>query len=134
MTGEFKTFRYKDFTFSARYWETSNAWGHECYLLRDGVGEVGKARYRYYNRTWECYTYQSVMFGAIEDYKKKELARYLNSRKIELELKGFKKDDDGEWREFDKPWPRGMKKAETEKFKESEAGKMAEELWKFVER
>lgn len=129
MVGEFKTFRHKDFTFSARYWETSNAWGHECYLLRDGVGEVGKARYRYYNRTWECYTYQSVMFGAIEDYKKQELARYLNSRKIELGLKGW-----AESGEFDKPWPRGMKKAEIEKFKESEAGKMAEELWKFVER
>lgn len=128
-TDKFTVYKFGDYEFASRYWETSRAWGHECYLLHDGIGEVGKARYRYYNRTWECYTYQSVMFGALEDYEKHELERHLNSRKIELGLKGF----DEEWHEFEKPWGRGQKKQAIEEFKTTEIGKTIERLKKFVE-
>lgn len=128
MTGQFTVYKFGDYEFASRYWETSRAWGHECYLLHDGIGEVGKARYRYYNRTWECYTFQSVMFGAVDDYEKQELARYLNNRKIELGLKGF----DEEWHEFEKPWKRGQKKQAIEDFKTTEIGKTIERLKKFV--
>lgn len=130
-TSEFRVYKCGDYEFASRYWETSRAWGHECYLLHDGIGEVGKARYRYYNRTWECYTYQSVMYGALEDYEKRELERYLNNRKIELGLKGFEKGDD-EWREFDKPWGRGQKKQTIEEFKTTEVAKTIEKLREFV--
>lgn len=129
-TGQFTVYKFGDYEFASRYWETSRAWGHECYLLHDGIGEVGKARYRYYNRTWECYTFQSVMFGALEDYKKHELERYLNNRKIELGLKGF----DEEWHEFDKPWGRGQKKRVIEEFETTEIGKTIKRLWEFVEK
>lgn len=126
-TSTFTVYKFGDYEFASRYWEASRAWGHECYLLHDGIGEVGKARYRYYNRTWECYTFQSVMFGAVEDYKKQELARYLNNRKIELGLKGW--NDDGE---FEKPWGRGQKKQAIEEFKTTEISKTIERLKKFV--
>lgn len=33
---------------------------HEATLFRNGSYE-GEAKIQYYNRTWECYTYQSVM-------------------------------------------------------------------------
>lgn len=129
-TGKFTVYKFGDYEFASRYWETSRAWGHECYLLHEGIGEVGKARYRYYNRTWECYTFQSVMFGALEDYKKQELERYLNNRKIELGLKGF----DEEWHEFDKPWGRGQKKQVIEEFEATEIGKTIKRMHEFVEK
>lgn len=129
-TGQFTVYKFGDYEFASRYWETSRAWGHECYLLHDGIGEVGKARYRYYNRTWECYTFQSVMFGALEDYKKHELERYLNNRKIELGLKGFDED----WHEFEKPWGRGQKKQVIEEFETTEIGKTIKRLHEFVEK
>lgn len=129
-TGKFTVYKFGDYEFASRHWGTSRAWGHECYLLHDGIGEVGKARYRYYNRTWECYTFQSVMFGALEDYKKQELERYLNNRKIELGLKGF----DEEWHEFDKPWGRGQKKQVIEGFETTEIGKTIKRLREFVEK
>lgn len=130
-TGKFTVYKFGDYEFASRYWDTSRAWGHECYLLHDGIGEVGKARYRYYNRTWECYTFQSVMFGALEDYEKQELKRYLNNRKIELGYKGWDKETG---KEFDLPWGRGAKKEETEKFKTTEIGKTIERLREFVEK
>lgn len=128
MTAEFKCYKLGDFVFASRYWENSRAWGHECYLL-DGVRECGRARYRYYNRTWECYTFQSVMFGAVEDYKKRELERYLNNKKIAMGLKGW--NDDGE---FEKSWPRGMKKKLAEEFEDTPEGKIIKKLHEFVER
>lgn len=129
MVGKFTEYRCGDFVFASRYWENSRAWGHECFLL-NGAGEAGKARYRYYNRTWECYTFQSVMAGAVEDYEKHELERYLNNKKIELGLKGWDKDND--WQEFDKPWPRGMKKKLAEEFEETPAGRGIKRLKEFV--
>ena len=129
MSEKFECFKCGDYTFACRGWETSRAWGHEVFLL-NGASEVGRARYRYYNRTWECYRFQSAMFGAIEDYKKQELARYLNNRKIELGLRGF----DENWNEFEKPWRRGEKKREVDAFEETEVAKQIKELEKFVRR
>lgn len=45
-------------------WETSTAWGHSTTLLVDGI-EQATRRVRYYNRTWECYRYQTCMMGCI---------------------------------------------------------------------
>ena len=45
---------------------------HETQLFKDGR-LLGKNKVQYYNRTWECYRYQSVMRGVIykllESYK-----------------------------------------------------------------
>lgn len=61
--------------FNCNYYETRNSWGHKGYFM---IGlETIKARIRYYNRTWECYTYQSLLFHMLDKYK-----RYLKENKI----------------------------------------------------
>lgn len=45
-------------------------WGHRVVLVKDGV-EVAKCVARYYNRTWERYTYESAIRGALYNYKQK---------------------------------------------------------------
>lgn len=61
------------FTFVCESWRTRNSWGHEVTLYKNDTFEVGRAKIRYYNRTWECYQYQSaiksVIYNAIEDIK-----------------------------------------------------------------
>lgn len=46
---------------------------HESELIKNGW-TIGKNKCQYYNRTWEAYTYQSVMkglvYGLIEDFTK----------------------------------------------------------------
>ena len=53
-----------EFTFTNNTWSNSNGWGHETRLFQNCC-EIGKNRVRYYNRTWECYTYQSCMQGCV---------------------------------------------------------------------
>lgn len=61
------------FTFVCESWRTRNSWGHEVTLYKNDTFEVGRAKIRYYNRTWECYQYQSaiksVIYNAIEEIK-----------------------------------------------------------------
>ena len=61
------------FTFVCESWNTRNSWGHEVTLYKNDTFKVGRAKIRYYNRTWECYQYQSaiksVIFNAIEEIK-----------------------------------------------------------------
>ena len=130
MTGEYRLYKHEDYTFVCNYWETSNAWGHEVHLIK-GLHEVSKARVRYYNRTWEKYTFQSAMFEAVENYKRDEQERYLNNYKYKHGLKYWDTDTH---EEVDKPFGRGEKKQAIEEFEKSE--KMAEikELKKFVEQ
>ena len=63
----------------ARSWSTSRAWGHIADLYRNGE-LVNTVKCRYYNRTWECYQYQSVikscLYSYIEEEKKWELERF----------------------------------------------------------
>ena len=127
-TGKFIMYKHGDYSFMCRSWATTRAWGHEVFLMRDNYGEVGEYKVRYYNRTWEAYQYQSAMFGAIEDYEKAELARYLSNRKIELGLKGWDKDEG----EYDKPWLRGMKEEAIAEFKKTDTYKTIKELKAYV--
>lgn len=61
------------FTFVCESWNTRNSWGHEVTLYKNDTFKVGRAKVRYYNRTWECYQYQSaiqsVILNAIEEIK-----------------------------------------------------------------
>lgn len=43
-------------------------WGHRATLYKDGV-QVARCTYKYYNRTWERYTYESVMHGVLYKHK-----------------------------------------------------------------
>lgn len=55
------------FTLVCETWNTPNSWGHEVTLYRNNTFEVGRAKMRYYNRTWESYQYQSVILRVIFD-------------------------------------------------------------------
>lgn len=82
---------FKGVSFFCEYYETKNSWGHRGHIM--GIGsDTLKAKRIYLNRTWECYTYQSLLFDLLEKY-----ATYLTdidySRVLLLsdsELKDFK--------------------------------------------
>lgn len=115
-TGDITIKKFKNYEFVCWYWATSRAWGHECRLCNVGemAGiEIGKARVRYYNRTWEAYTFQSVMYEALGNYKKSELNRYLDNYKYSNGLKGY---DHEKGVEYEKPFPKGVKKKLVEEF------------------
>lgn len=71
--------RKNEYTFVCEYWETSRAWGHKVTLFKNDY-EMATNKVRYYNRTWECYRYQSCMRGAvckaIEYYKQNAVDNY----------------------------------------------------------
>lgn len=68
------------FTVTAWTWETSQAWGHEATILKDNQ-EMGRARVRYYNRTWEAWTYQSVIRSAIENIIDRKCEKLENEKR-----------------------------------------------------
>ena len=61
------------FTLLCESWRNRNSWGHEVTLYKNDYYKIGRAKIRYYNRTWECYQYQSaihfVISQAINDIK-----------------------------------------------------------------
>lgn len=116
-TGDLNIKKHGEYEFVCWYWQQGNAWGHECRLCKTGEKagyELSKYRTRYYNRTWEKYTYQSVMYGALEEYKKQELARYIENYKYENKLKYYDMEETHDW--VEKPLPRGVKKKLEEEF------------------
>lgn len=74
------------------YWETYSAWGHKTTLIRNGY-DYDAHKVRYYNRTWECYTYQTCMSGAVEEVYNTELNRYIYCYKLEHDIDRFKKGE-----------------------------------------
>lgn len=52
------------YTFVCETWETSRAWGHSVTMFKNDI-QVSENRVTYYNRTWEMWTYQSAISGAI---------------------------------------------------------------------
>lgn len=72
----------KNYTFINAYRSNRSGFVHECELH---IGsQVFYAKCQYYNRTWECYTYQTVMINALynySDYVKAHLKeRFLNEK------------------------------------------------------
>lgn len=55
------------FTFVCESLETRNSWVHEVTLYKNDTFLVGRAKIRYYNRTWESYQYQSAIKNVIID-------------------------------------------------------------------
>lgn len=92
----------KTYNIVNEYWETSYAWGHKSTLLGgDGRYEISSHKVRYYNRTWEYYTYQSCMSGLIEDILQNNLKSYIAQvkeiRGITRLLKGTREEIEKEW-------------------------------------
>lgn len=133
-TGDMTIRKHGAYEFACWYWEASNSWGHEVRLCKVGEKagtEVGRARVRYYNRTWERYTFQSAMYSALGDYERNEKERFLKNYKCAHELAGYDLDKH-EW--FDKPFKRGQKAQALAEFAETETAKDIKELKEYIER
>lgn len=70
----------REYNIVNEYWETSRAWGHKSTLIAPW-GEVESRKVRYYNRTWERYTYESCMSGLIETILEDNLKSYITEYK-----------------------------------------------------
>ena len=82
----------KEFEFVCDSWETSRAWGHEVHLFYNN-NEIVSNRVRYYNRTWECFRYQTCMLGAISKRKDEILEMHLDNYKYKNNISRFKKGE-----------------------------------------
>ena len=60
------------YTMECTYWETPWSWGHYAILYKDGQA-VADEKAIYYNRTWESYTYQSVIHSVLNRAGLKDL-------------------------------------------------------------
>ena len=70
----------RDYNIVNETWETSRAWGHKSTLVAPW-GEVESHKVRYYNRTWESYTYQTCMGGLIDTILEDNLKSYITQYK-----------------------------------------------------
>lgn len=57
----------KNYTFTCASARNRSGFTHDCEMRVDG--KVFKCHAQYYNRTWEPYTYHSVMSGALYQYR-----------------------------------------------------------------
>ena len=71
-------------------WSTSRNWGHKTNVIVNGY-DYGEYKVRYYNRTWESYTFQSCMRGAIAKVMRYNITRYLENYKYTNNITRFKK-------------------------------------------
>lgn len=82
------------------YWETSNSWGHKSTLIAPW-GEVESRKVRYYNRTWESYTYQTCMSGLLDTILENNLKSYIAQikevRGITRLLKSTREEIENDW-------------------------------------
>ena len=73
-------FSYKDYKIVGDTYNTSKSWGHTAVVFK-GDNELSKSKIRYYNRTWERYTYQSVIMDALYEAIKRRENRIITDYK-----------------------------------------------------
>ena len=78
--------------FVNEYWENSNGWGHKTTVFKNSY-DYEPHKVRYLNRTWEMYTYQSCMSGAVSTIYEDELNRYIENYKNSKGIARFKKGE-----------------------------------------
>lgn len=71
-------------------WTTSRSWGHKTNVIVNGY-DYGTHKVRYYNRTWESYTFQTCMSGAVREIIEENITRYLENYKYTNNITRFKK-------------------------------------------
>lgn len=94
MSNEFMKYEIEnnEYVFVNEYWSTSRAWGHKTRLFKNG-SEIAENKVRYYNRTWERYTYQSCMLGAIDNVVNDIIDYTLENYKYEHNITRWKKGE-----------------------------------------
>ena len=68
---------------------------HETELYRNNV-LIGKYKVQYYNRTWECYQFQSVMRGILYNLMNESLKRFKANYKAKHNIKRLTKAKEAE--------------------------------------
>lgn len=85
----------KSFTILCDYWGTRNSWGHEAALYVDSK-KIKSYKIRYYNRTWERYTFQSVInaciYSALKELKEELKVIYKKEKGFKLLTEARKAD------------------------------------------
>lgn len=89
-----------NFKFICESWSNSRAWGHRVVLFENGR-EVDEAKIRYYNRTWECYTYQSCMQKVVRQMLENREIRIINDYKYNNNVSRLNKEQKEELIEAD---------------------------------
>lgn len=87
----FKCKAYPEYEIVAYSYETRNSWGHKATLIHNGTYELNRYKITYYNRTWECYQYQSVIKSVLDDYISYLIDEYINDYKALHKIKRLKK-------------------------------------------
>lgn len=72
---------YPEFKIVAHSYETRNSWGHKAELIHNNNYTLNTYKIRYYNRTWECYQYQSVIKSVLYDYMTYLIKDYIDDYK-----------------------------------------------------
>ena len=58
----------KTFTFVCESWSTRHGFAHGCEMFgKGGYYKIAEEKCYYLNRTWECWTYQSAILGAVRN-------------------------------------------------------------------
>ena len=70
----------REYNIVNEYWETRSSWGHKSTLVAQW-GEVESKKVRYYNRTWESYTYQTCMCSLLRSILENDLKDYITREK-----------------------------------------------------
>ena len=70
-------------------WSNSNGWGHKTTVFKNNF-DYEPHKVRYYNRTWECYTYQTCMRGAVETIYEDAVNRFIENYKDKNDIVRFK--------------------------------------------
>ena len=81
---------YPEFKIVAYTYETSSSWGHKAELIRNNDYTLNTYKIRYYNRTWECYQYQSVIKSVLNDYIDYLIKDYINDYKTQNSITRLK--------------------------------------------
>lgn len=86
---------YKEFILDDTYtvecntYETRYSWGHYAKLVKNGY-VIDESKFTYYNRTWEAYTYQSIIHSLLDKNKLSHLkyrADEIGEGNVKRELK-----------------------------------------------
>lgn len=112
----FKSRDLKDYSIISEYWETSRAWGHRSILMYNNV-RILETKVRYYNRTWECYRYETCMRKLINEYREDKLNEYIENYKYDSNIDRFRK---------------GEKETVIKSFDSSEIGKRIDKMLKAI--
>jgi len=76
----------EDLSVSGEVYSNSRAWGHEVKAFFRGR-EVEKNRVRYYNRTWERYTFETAWEGLLSKLDKESYIPLADRVKFAIALK-----------------------------------------------